>query len=75
MQRNGSDGPSHGTIPHVLNRSLPTPAGARLSLREWTDRDREPFERLCADPVVMQHFPAPLTPAATSSLLDQIGQS
>jgi RimJ/RimL family protein N-acetyltransferase len=41
----------------------------RLVLRAWTDDDRRPLEELCADPVVMAHFPAPLTPAGTSDLL------
>jgi RimJ/RimL family protein N-acetyltransferase len=32
----------------------------RLSLRRWQDADRAPFAVLNADPVVMEHFPAPL---------------
>ncbi|TME01689.1 MAG: GNAT family N-acetyltransferase, partial [Chloroflexi bacterium] len=28
----------------------------RLLLRRWRPGDREPFARLNADPVVMQHF-------------------
>ena len=33
----------------------------RLVLRGWRDSDLEPFAALNADPVVMEHFPAPLT--------------
>ena len=33
----------------------------RLLLRQWRAADREPFAALNADPVVMAHFPAPLT--------------
>jgi len=33
----------------------------RLVLRRWTQRDRSPFARLNADPVVMEHFPGVLT--------------
>ncbi len=34
----------------------------RLVLRRWEDRDRPIFYRHCADPEVMRHFPATLTP-------------
>jgi len=30
----------------------------RLVLRAWRDEDLEPFAALCADPVVMEHFPS-----------------
>lgn len=33
----------------------------RLVLRQWEDDDLLPFAALCADPEVMEHFPAPLT--------------
>lgn len=33
----------------------------RLVLRRWRAGDREPFAALNADPVVMEHFPAPLS--------------
>lgn len=33
----------------------------RLHLRPWRDEDLEPFARLCADPRVMEFFPATLT--------------
>lgn len=38
--------------------SLQTP---RLLLRPWRDADREPFARLNANPVVMEHFPGCLS--------------
>ena len=34
----------------------------RLLLRRWRDADREPFARMNADPAVMEHFPARLSP-------------
>ena len=34
----------------------------RLMLRRWRTEDRTPFAALNADPVVMVHFPAPLSP-------------
>ena len=34
----------------------------RLMLRRWRTEDRVPFAALNADPVVMEHFPAPLSP-------------
>ena len=33
----------------------------RLLLRQWRAADRAPFAALNADPIVMAHFPAPLT--------------
>lgn len=33
----------------------------RLLLRAWREEDVGPYARLCADPVVMRHFPATLT--------------
>lgn len=45
---------------------------ARLLLRRWRDEDRAPFARLNADPDVMEHFPAPMTPAESDALVDRI---
>jgi RimJ/RimL family protein N-acetyltransferase len=42
---------------------------ARLLLRRWREADREPFAALNADPVVMEHFPARLTPAESDALI------
>jgi len=44
----------------------------RLLLREWLPEDREPFAALNADPVVMEHFPAPLTREQSDALADRI---
>lgn len=44
----------------------------RLRLRPWRDADREPFAALNADPVVMEHFPAPLERAASDAFVDRI---
>jgi ribosomal-protein-alanine N-acetyltransferase len=42
----------------------------RLLLRRWRQADREPFAALTADPVVMAHFPAPLTRAESDAFAD-----
>lgn len=47
--------------------TLETP---RLICRPWADSDRAPFAALNADPVSMQHFPAPLTRAESDALVD-----
>jgi RimJ/RimL family protein N-acetyltransferase len=44
----------------------------RLVLRAFTDADRAPFAALCADPVVMEHFPAPLTRAESDAFVDRV---
>ncbi len=44
----------------------------RLVLRGFTDADRAPFAALSADPVVMEHFPAPLTRAESDALVDRV---
>ena len=43
----------------------------RLILRPWRDSDREPFARLCADPRVMEHFPACMTADEANALIDR----
>lgn len=40
----------------------------RLVLRPWREEDFEPFVRLNADAVVMEHFPAPLDRAQSDAL-------
>lgn len=45
---------------------------ARLLLRGWTDDDLEPFAAMCADPVVMAHFPAPLSRADSDALVARV---
>ncbi|MGA8116855.1 MAG: GNAT family N-acetyltransferase [Actinocatenispora sp.] len=44
----------------------------RLVLRRWLPADREPFAAMNADPRVMEHFPAPLTRAASDGLVDRV---
>jgi RimJ/RimL family protein N-acetyltransferase len=39
----------------------------RLLLRPWRDADVEPFAALNADVCVMEHFPAPLSPAESAA--------
>lgn len=41
----------------------------RLLLRQWRDDDLAPFAALNADPEVMEHFPAPLTPEQAAELV------
>jgi RimJ/RimL family protein N-acetyltransferase len=45
----------------------------RLLLREFLDRDREPFAQLNADPRVMEHFPHALSRKESDDLVDRIG--
>lgn len=40
----------------------------RLCLRQWTERDREPFARLNADARVMEYFPATLSTRESDAL-------
>jgi RimJ/RimL family protein N-acetyltransferase len=44
----------------------------RLLLRRWRDEDRGPFATLNADPVVMEHFPTPLSREESDALVDRI---
>lgn len=44
----------------------------RLLLRPWMRSDREPFARLNADPVVMEHFRSTLDRAASDDFVDRI---
>lgn len=44
----------------------------RLVLRGWRETDRAAFAALNADPVVMEHFPAPLSRTESDALADRI---
>lgn len=44
----------------------------RLRLRQWTPDDLVPFAGLNADPVVMEHFPRPLTRAESDAMADRL---
>lgn len=45
---------------------------ARLRLRQWQDDDLAEFAALCADPLVMQYFPAPLSRVESAALIGRI---
>jgi RimJ/RimL family protein N-acetyltransferase len=44
----------------------------RLLLRRWRDSDRLPFQRMNADPRVMEFMPELLPPAASDALIEHI---
>lgn len=44
----------------------------RLILRQFRDDDRAPWAAMNADPVVMQHFPAPLSRSEADGLMDRV---
>ena len=46
----------------------------RLVLRDWQQRDREPFAAMNSDPAVMHYFPARLTPEETNAAVDRYTQ-
>ena len=46
--------------------------GARVLLRPWRTADREPFAAINADPLVMKHFPTPLSRYDSDALADRI---
>jgi RimJ/RimL family protein N-acetyltransferase len=50
------------------------PITERLLLRRWRAQDREPFAAMNADPVVMEHFPAPLSREESDAFVDRIEQ-
>jgi len=43
----------------------------RLLLRPWRDTDLEPFAALCADPQVMEYFPACLNREESAALIER----
>lgn len=47
----------------------------RLILRGWDSGDLRPFAALNADPIVMQHFLAPLTREESDAMVDSIVQN
>jgi RimJ/RimL family protein N-acetyltransferase len=59
---------------------LVSPAGPRLTtkrllLRRWRADDLAPFAEINADPAVMEHFPATLSPAESAALVARIETS
>jgi RimJ/RimL family protein N-acetyltransferase len=53
----------------------PTLTTERLLLRRWRAADAEPFARLNADALVMEHFPATLSRAESDELIERIESS
>jgi ribosomal-protein-alanine N-acetyltransferase len=51
---------------------MPKIETARLHLRDWRDRDREPFHRIASGPRVTEYFPAPLSRAVSDALIARI---
>lgn len=47
------------------------PESDRLRLRQWRQRDKEPFAELNADPEVMMYFPSALTRARSDAIVDR----
>jgi RimJ/RimL family protein N-acetyltransferase len=43
---------------------------ARLRMRQWRAADRGPFAAINADPIVMEHFPSPLTREQSDATVD-----
>jgi RimJ/RimL family protein N-acetyltransferase len=44
----------------------------RLLLRRWREADRLPFQKVNADPRVMEFLPAPLSPGESDALIERI---
>ncbi len=63
------ESPAHPRAGEPPLTPLVTP---RLVLRAWQDADREPFAALNADPVVMEHYPTPLTREQSDGLADRL---
>ena len=56
---------------------MPTPPSLttnRLIPRPWQENDLAPFAALNADPEVMEHFPAVMTPTQTEAAVDRVRQ-
>ena len=54
--------------------TVPELTTSRLLLRGWSDRDREPFAAMNADPAVMEHFPGTLDRDLSDDLIDRIAE-
>jgi RimJ/RimL family protein N-acetyltransferase len=57
-----------------MHKEKPSPEieTARLLLRRWRDADREPFAELCADPRVMEFFPATQRRDEADAVIDRL---
>lgn len=58
----------------MIEATTPELRTGRLRLRAWRDDDLEPFAALNADPVVMEHFPAPLSRSESDAFVDVVQQ-
>lgn len=47
------------------------PRTERLQLRQWVPGDKKPFAAMCADPRVMEYFPATLSRAKSDAMADR----
>jgi RimJ/RimL family protein N-acetyltransferase len=54
---------------------VPVARTPRLLLREFRPADLEPFARLNGDPVVMRHFPAPLTRRQSDAFVERVART
>jgi len=58
-----------------MRRTTPAPPHLRtdrLVLRRWRPADKEPFARMNANPIVMEHFPSALDRAQSDAFADRI---
>ncbi len=53
----------------------PTLTTSRLLLRHWRDSDLAPFAAMNADPLVMKHFPAPLSRIESDAVAARLRQN
>ncbi|GAC1316116.1 MAG: GNAT family N-acetyltransferase [Acidimicrobiales bacterium] len=70
--RRRGHGPLSGAAGPHRDVTRPPPGTDRLVLRRWTAADRVPFAAINADPVVMEHFPAPLSTPESDALVERI---
>jgi len=54
--------------------SQPQLRTGRLLLRPWRTADLDPFAAMNADPEVMEHFPAMLSPGQSAALVERIAR-
>jgi len=57
----------------MAGATIPRLTTARLLLREWHERDRDPFAALNADPRVAEFLGEPMDRTASDGLVDRIG--
>ncbi len=47
----------------------------RLRLRQWSEKDKKPFSRMCADPHVMRYFPSTMSEIESNKLIEKIART